>query len=52
VNDAKRLQEAAPSGGLLIHASLADTARALGMELDAPAPVLVKKNLIMACNCR
>lgn len=51
VNDAKRLQEAAPSGGLLIHASLAETARALGIAAGEPAPVLVKKNLIMACDC-
>lgn len=45
VNDAKRLQEAAPAGGTLVHADL--LAREDGRAGPA-RPILVKKNLIPA----
>ncbi|MCC7441844.1 MAG: hypothetical protein IT285_09430 [Bdellovibrionales bacterium] len=48
VNDAKRLQEAAPSGGILVHAEGFALPDLQGFDAGAPRSVLVKKNCIPA----
>jgi hypothetical protein len=48
INDAKRLQEAAPSGGTLAQADLVPAGELERWEAGPAAPILVKKNLILA----